>query len=315
MNALPPSPAPEPGPLRPRALARYQRALFAMRRAALRAAAALSELDAAGHWRTEGFASLAEFGEHHGSSARETRTLLRLAQAIELRPEWHQEVRQGRISVESAAVLRDVALDPKLERPGEDFARLAREHSAAKLQRLVRRRQAEVREGGPVVELTIHLSGPSCEDLERARTVASRRAERVLTLSETVAAVARHYLVWHDAAYRRPGRRRMPSTRGRPGRAVPAEVDRALRKRHEGRCAVPGCDHSIWVDRAHLRAKRLGGDQESGNLILLCRRHHWMLDSGQIRLVGPPGQRRFCTRGGRDLGPLDEPRAPDPPEG
>lgn len=312
---MPPPPAPDPDPLRPRALARYQRALSAMRQAALEAAAALAELDAAGHWRAEGFASLAEFGEHYGSSARETRTLLRLAQAVELRPEWAQEVRQGRIGVEAAAVLRDVALDPKLERPGEDFVRLAREGSTAKLQRLVRRRQAEVREGGPVVELTIHLSGPSCEDLERARAVASRRADRALTLSETVATVARQYLAWHDAAFRKPGHRRMPSTRGRPGRAVPAEVNRALRQRHEGRCAVPGCDHSIWTDRAHLRAKRLGGDQEGGNLILLCRRHHWMLDTGQIRLVGPPGRRRFLTRGGRDLGPLDEPRAPDPPTG
>lgn len=306
-------PDPAPPETEPPLIARFRAALASLRQAVIDAARAVEALDAADTWRQEGYASLGEFGERHGSSAREVRHLLRLAQALRLRPEWEEELKAGRLSMDSVAVLRDVALDTALQRPGEDIVGMARELSASKLQRLVRRRQAELRDGGPVVELTVHLSGPAREDLTRAQAVASRRADRVLTWGETVATALRHYLAWHDASFRKPGRRRMPDTRGRPGRAVPVEVDRQLRHRYEGRCAVPGCDHAIWVDRAHLRAKRLGGDQEAGNLILLCRRHHWMLDSGQIRIVGPPGKQRFCTREGKDLGPLEPPAGPAPP--
>lgn len=310
------SPPPDVPPARPNppALRRYREALGRLRQATLDAARALAELDACGHWRAECYASLAEMGEDHGSTAAETRMLLQLAQSLEVRPEWTGEVRAGRLSPASAALLRDVVCDTRLQRPGEDLLRLAQETSHAKLRRLVRRRVAQVREGGPVTEVTVHLRGPDLEALERARAVASRRADRPLGLSETVAATVRHYLACHDAASRSAGRRRMPPTRGRPGRGVPAEVARALARLYEGRCAVPGCDHGIWVERAHLRAKRIGGDQELENLILLCRRHHRMLDAGLIRLVGPPGGRRFITSSGRDLGPLREPGSDPPPD-
>jgi len=307
--------SPNPGPrLAPRALERLRSAHAALRAAQLQAARALEELEATRHWLAAGCASLSELGEHNGLSAGETRELLRVAQAVARDPGLAAKIRAGRLSLAAVAALRDVVLDPTLQRPGEDLVAQAEEMSAQRVVRLVRRRVAERREGGPVVEVTVHLSGRGRDDLERAGTLLSRREERMLCHSETVELSLRFLLDAIDPRRRRAGKRRLPHTRGVPGRAVPAEVDRALDMRFAGRCSVPRCDHMVWLQRAHLLAKARGGDQELDNLILLCPWHHRMLDSGRIAIVGPPGARRFATRGGADLGPLDRPRgSPGPP--
>lgn len=290
--------------------ASFRAALRRMREAALEAAACLVQLDACRHWLASGCASLAEFGERNGASAAETRTLFRLGQGVAARPDLREEVVSGGLSVPSLAALRDVLLDPSLAVPGEDFVALARAVSTTRLQQAVRRRLAERREGGRVTEVTVHLSGRGRDDLLRARRIASRKAERPLSFSETVQRALDAYLAQHDPRRRRRGLRRLPPTAGLRGRPVPAEVDRALDERHAGRCAVPRCDHDVWTERAHVVPRAQGGDQELGNLVLLCRRHHDMLDQGRIRITGPPGQRRFETDTGEDLGPLDPPAAP-----
>jgi hypothetical protein len=298
-----------PGPrLNPRALEQLQAAVAATRAAQLAAARALEALEACRHWLAAGCGSLAELGEHNGLAAAETRELLRVAQAIAKRPSLAADLRAGRLCLARVAVLRDVVLDPTLQIPGEDLVGQAMELSAQRVTRIVRRRLAERREGGPVVEVTVHLSGRGRDALERARTLLSRKDERLLCYSETVERSVSFLLDEIDPRRRRAGKRRLPHTRGVPGRAVPAEVDRALDLRFAGRCAVPRCDHMVWLQRAHLLAKARGGDQELENLILLCPRHHRMLDKGRIAIVGPPGARRFATRGGADLGPLDRPR-------
>jgi len=308
--------SPTPGPrLNPRALEQLQSAVAATRAAQLAVSRALEALEACRHWLAAGCASLAELGEHNGLAAAETRELLRVAQAIAQRPSLAADVRSGRLSIAAVAALRDVVLDPTLQLPGEDLVAQAAELSAQRVARIVRRRMAERREGGPVVEVTIHLSGRGRDALERARTLLSRKEERLLCHSETVEHSLRFLLDAIDPRRRRSGKRRLPHTRGVPGRAVPSEVDRELDIRFAGRCSVPRCDHMVWLQRAHLLAKARGGDQELDNLILLCPRHHRMLDNGRIAIVGPPGARRFATRGGADLGPLDRPRGgAGPPE-
>jgi hypothetical protein len=308
------SPTPDPS-LDPSSLERLKAAQKTVRQAQLEQARALERLEATRHWVAAGFASLAEMCSRLGLSGAETATLLRTGQAVAARPELAKDLLEGRLSLEAVAALRDVALDPSLQQPGEDLFALAVEVPARHLARVIRRRVAERREGGPVVEVTVHLSGKDRDNLERARILASRKATRVLSLSETVRHVTLHFLDAVDPRRVTPGRRRMADTRQLPGRPVPAEVDRALDVRFGGRCAVPHCPHIVWVHRAHLLAKRKGGSQEADNLILLCPRHHRMLDRGQMSIVGPCGARRFVTRGGLDLGPLDKPKGgPEPPE-
>jgi hypothetical protein len=288
---------------------RYLAAQKETRRAQLAAAEALQEIEVTRHWSAVDMASLSEFGSRHGSSGAEVATLLRVHQAVTARPDLKEDLIEGRISLEAVAALRDVVLDPTLQHPGEDLIALAAELPARQIARIVRRRVAERREGGPVVEVTVHLGGKDRDNLERARVVASRKANRMLNQSETVATALKTYLDVNDPRCVTPGTRRMPDTRGRPGRAVPEEVSRALDFQFAGRCAVPHCEHMVWTHRAHLLAKWRGGSQELDNLILLCPRHHKMLDRGQISIVGEPGRRRFMARGGTDLGSLDgEPR-------
>jgi hypothetical protein len=301
------SPPPEPR-LDPKALQRLKRAQRIVRVGQLASARAVESLSATRAWAAEGCASLAELCSRLGMSEGETSTLLRVGQAVAKQPELGKDLRDGRLSLDAIAALRDVVLDPSLQQPGEDLVALAHELPARHLARVVRRRVAERREGGPVVEVTIHLSGKDRDHLERARILASRSTTRLLSLSETVSHVTRHFLDAVDPRRVTPGKRRLPDTRHVPGRPVPAEVDRALDQRFGGRCAVPHCPHMVWKHRAHLLAKRKGGSQELDNLILLCTRHHGMLDRGQIVIVGERGARRFKTRSGRDLGPLDPPR-------
>jgi hypothetical protein len=281
-----------------------------MREAQLAAGEALQQLEVTRHWMAVDLASLSELGSRHGLSRAEVSTLLRVHQAVTARPDLREGLLEGRLSLEVVAAVRDIAVDPTLQHPGEDLIQLATQLPARQIARIVRRRVAERREGGPVAEVTIHLGGKDRDNLERVRVLASRKASRMLNLSETVAVSLRTYLEVNDPRLVTPGKRRMPDTRGRPGRAVPEEVRRALDFRFAGRCAVPHCDHMVWTHRAHLVAKWRGGSQELDNLILLCPRHHKMMDHGQISLVGEQGKRRFVARGGADLGPLDGEPAP-----
>ena len=45
----------------------------------------------------------------------------------------------------------------------------------------------------------------------------------------------------------------MPDTTGRPGRHLAAETEREVVGRYGDRCVVPGCDHRIWLNRAHIK--------------------------------------------------------------
>lgn len=86
----------------------------------------------------------------------------------------------------------------------------------------------------------------------------------------------------------------MPDTSGRRGhRHVPADVGRTLIGRQGDRCAVPACDHDIWMHKAHIRPHREGGSREAGNLLYLCREHHLLFDHGLLQVSGTPDRPVF----------------------
>jgi hypothetical protein len=103
-----------------------------------------------------------------------------------------------------------------------------------------------------------------------------------------------------------PRARRMPSTEGKPGRHVPAEVARQVHARNRGKCSVPGCDRHVFVQRAHIKAHRFGGSREAANLVELCWMHHMMLDSARVVIKGTAEEPLFYTYDGdliRERGP------------
>jgi hypothetical protein len=56
-----------------------------------------------------------------------------------------------------------------------------------------------------------------------------------------------------------------------------------VRDRH---CRWPGCDRpASWSESHHLRHWIHGGGNELSNLVLLCRRHHWMVHEGRWQIV------------------------------
>jgi len=292
-----------PEPLRAKrndeAARRFEASLSAMRRSALAAAKALLEVDRCGHFVYEGCASVGEFGERHGASAGEARRLVALAMAAEICPPLEERVLTGRIPLESAARLY-AALSRA--RPGDDWLGWAETESTRSLRRRVDQRVEETRLGeAPAVALTVFLSLAGRDGLARARAIASRKADRTLTEGETIEATVDHYLTSFDPMRAKAGSRRLPHTSTVGGRYVPAEVRRQLMARGDDRCAIPFCDHDIFLENAHVVSHARGGHRDADNLLRLCSKHHRMLDEGKLRQVGPAGDPKFADARGRGL--------------
>jgi hypothetical protein len=97
---------------------------------------------------------------------------------------------------------------------------------------------------------------------------------------------------------------------GRKRRSVPTALGRALAHR-DGGCRFPGC-RARFYDRHHVHAWTDGGPTELGNLVQLCRRHHWLVHEGgwSVRVDdgdGAAGEVSFHRPDGRHL-----PRVPEP---
>lgn len=102
---------------------------------------------------------------------------------------------------------------------------------------------------------------------------------------------------------------------GRTHRLVPRKQFRALLRRHNGRCAHPGCPNTKRLHAHHVMPWLVGGPTDMDNLVLLCERHHVSLHDGdyRIRKLGK-GQFRFESPDGVDLAhPIDVVRPADLP--
>jgi len=285
-----------------------RRLLSEKRAADVRLARALGRLSASRLYRREGSSSLTQWGERRGLSARETRSLLDLGRALQVSPLLEGKVLAGLLSVESAAELGKVLSDPSLLVPGDDWISFAEGQTTREVVRAVRKRMEQVHRDVPLVEVTALLSPRGKDAFDRAREIASRSAERLLSEGETVEVLAEHYLDARDPLRKEPGTRRLPDTAEIPGkRYIPAVVRRAVSGRKQDGCQVPCCPNRVWVHYAHRRAHALGGDREAGNLLRLCRWHHGMLDDGKLRAEGPSDAPRFYTRDGREVGPRAPP--------
>jgi hypothetical protein len=76
---------------------------------------------------------------------------------------------------------------------------------------------------------------------------------------------------------------------GVPGKArqdVPPAVRRRALRRDGGRCVVPGCRQSIFLDLHHVVLRSEGGDDIADNLITVCGAHHRALHRGQLAIEG-----------------------------
>jgi hypothetical protein len=79
----------------------------------------------------------------------------------------------------------------------------------------------------------------------------------------------------------------VPLDLGRANRTVTPDLRRALILRDKG-CAMPGCTHRPrWCEAHHILSWLDLGETELDNLVLLCRRHHRMVEHSdwEVRMV------------------------------
>jgi len=91
----------------------------------------------------------------------------------------------------------------------------------------------------------------------------------------------------------------------RPKRAtqtIPPAVRRAVRRRDNRCCRVPGCRHTRFVDVHHLDPRAEGGGHAPENLITLCGAHHRALHRREIIASGSATSAIFRHADGTQYG-------------
>jgi hypothetical protein len=77
---------------------------------------------------------------------------------------------------------------------------------------------------------------------------------------------------------------------------------RFVKRRDGGRCCVPGCRSSRYLEIHHIVAREHGGSHKADNLTLLCDGHHRALHEGKLSITGhaPKLEVRWSPHVGRE---------------
>jgi hypothetical protein len=73
---------------------------------------------------------------------------------------------------------------------------------------------------------------------------------------------------------------------GRATQDVAPRVARFVQRRDAGRCCVPGCRSSRFLEIHHIVPREHGGSHDAENLTLLCDGHHRALHEGKLSITG-----------------------------
>jgi 5-methylcytosine-specific restriction endonuclease McrA len=245
-------------------------------------------------------ASTSWLGHQHGLGPREIHQLIALGFLIEEHPEVLEPFLEARLSLENASLLHDVYAIKSAVREGEDWLAWAIEIPTADFRKKVEKRVMEVAEHGPVDHVSLWVSRETRRRFDRAREIASRKAGRMLTRSETFGLLVDDYLRRNDPLFKEP---RPKARRARASDYVPESVKWDVRRRFGDRCAVSGCQNTTFLEIAHIVPRALGGSNTIENLLELCRPHHEPFDAKKMFLVGRDTARPyFVDRTGKWIG-------------
>lgn len=253
-----------------------------------------------GEYFEQGADSLVEYARrlgHHGARAI---VQARLGQAIRVCPDLAERLRSKAIPIESAESIAGVLADPAT-RDLENWIELAAGCELKALQNLVRLRREEAkREGERLRAIPLLFTDDEIRKVGRVRRIASHRAHRQLTDSQAIVAALDDYLDRHDperkarrarasASKSASDDKRSEDTQNSPGtrhRYIPKEIEYRIRDRARHCCEVPGCTATTGLELCHRRWWSEGGGHSERNIVLLCHRHHVMLDAGRIACLG-----------------------------
>ena len=83
---------------------------------------------------------------------------------------------------------------------------------------------------------------------------------------------------------------------------IAAAVRRQVERRDHGRCAVPGCRSSRFVELHHVTPRANGGGHDAPNLVVLCTAHHLAYHDGRLDIRGRAPHLTFLHADGRPYG-------------
>lgn len=92
------------------------------------------------------------------------------------------------------------------------------------------------------------------------------------------------------------------STPTRASRTIPPAVRRQVVRRDHGRCIIPGCRASRWIEVHHVIERSRGGVNDASNLACLCSSHHSAVHRGLIEIAGGSGAWEVRTKAGSPWG-------------
>jgi len=95
----------------------------------------------------------------------------------------------------------------------------------------------------------------------------------------------------------------------RATQTIPPAIRRAVRRRDNRCCRVPGCRHTRFVDVHHLDPRAEGGGHAPENLVTLCGAHHRALHRGEIIASGTATSAVFRHADGTQYGGEVNPKA------
>jgi hypothetical protein len=72
----------------------------------------------------------------------------------------------------------------------------------------------------------------------------------------------------------------------RAKQTIPPATRRKVLRRERGRCAVPACRNSQYLDVHHILSRSEGGSNDADNLIVLCGAHHRSAHRGELEISG-----------------------------
>jgi hypothetical protein len=83
---------------------------------------------------------------------------------------------------------------------------------------------------------------------------------------------------------------------------VPPKTVRFVRRRDGGRCCVPGCRSSRYLEIHHVVPRESGGSHAADNLTLLCDGHHRAHHEGKLAITGRAPKLEFRWRDSTPVG-------------
>ncbi len=96
---------------------------------------------------------------------------------------------------------------------------------------------------------------------------------------------------------------------GKATQTIAPATRRLVLRRDHGRCVVPGCRSSRFLDVHHVRPRADGGNHEPANLVCLCGAHHAAIHAGRLVVEGSATALRFLRADGAAYGVTGSPAA------